>query len=253
MSHWGDTTGVAPSRWSVPGGLWVPLLSRSPGPPHSWGIVPAGDRERQGPFLAPLLGRMNPGQPPSPSPGCPGLREARRRTEQSSLPEPVPVNKGGLGTDSCLAANGPQGQPGHRARHSWTSRSTTAGSHPQHPSCCQTQPQCRRGSSGAGGSLSKDRDRCGGTAPVLPPQWAFGAHGFAPSRVGLAWRDGDPAVSSPQGTSSTAWHPPATTPTRSRVCRHRRTQPTHLATRSTATPRAPSPAFPPATSAGRRR
>lgn len=93
----------------------------------------------------------------------------------------------------------------------------------------------------------------GGTTLVLHLLWEILACGFLLSLVKLLWRDDDPTVLSPQGTSSTAWRQPAMTLTRSKACHHRhQTRPTHLATRSTAIPRAPSPAFPPATSTGRR-
>lgn len=57
--------------------------------------------------------------------------------EQSSLRAPAPVNNEALGTDSCLAANGPRGLPAagaagrHSGRRSWTSRSPIPGSHPE--------------------------------------------------------------------------------------------------------------------------
>lgn len=164
-------------------------------------------------------------------------------------------------------------QPGQRG-----STEVGAAGRPAAPSPAPTQgiptgwdPSCRQMRTGAradSAPVQMRQHRCsgtapgaeweqgpvpGGTAPILQPQRASLARSFPPSPVGLAQRDGDPAVSSLQGTSSTAWHPLAMTPIRSRVCHHRhQTQPTYLAMRSTATPRAPSPAFLPATSTGRR-
>lgn len=107
-----------------------------------------------------------------------------------------------------------------------------------------------------GPCADEDRGTWWGAPRFAPPLGVFGSKwGWCMGRA-CSQGDGDPVVPSPQGTSSTAWLPPATTRTRSGGCRrrrHRRTQPTPPGRRSTATPRAPSPASPPATSTGRRR
>lgn len=196
--------------------------------------------------------------------------------EQSSLRAPAPVNNEALAPTAVWRLMAPGGclQPGQQGG----TRAGAAG-RPAAPSPAPTQsrpagwdPSCRQMRTGAGtdsAPVSMRQLRCSGTAhgaergqgPVRGGQPLFctiNGHfwlvAFPHPRWGWPGGTVSPAVSSLQGTSSTAWRQPATTPTRSRVChRHRRTQPTRRATRSTVTPRAPSPAFPPATSTGRRR